>query len=31
VPFNQNDPPAGLPVSPLAPAPSPVGFRWDGA
>ena len=29
VPFNQNDPPAGLPVSPLTPAPSPVGFRWD--
>ena len=29
VPFNQNDPPAGLPVSPLAPAPAPVGFRWD--
>jgi hypothetical protein len=28
-PFNQNDPPAGLPVSPLAPAPSRVGFRWD--
>jgi L-alanine-DL-glutamate epimerase-like enolase superfamily enzyme len=29
VPFNQNDPPAGLPVSPLAPAPAPVGFRWN--
>ena len=29
VPFNQNDPPAGLPVSPLAPAPAPVGFRWE--
>ena len=28
-PFNQNDPPAGLPVSPLTPAPSPVGFRWE--
>ena len=28
VPFNQNDPPAGLPTSPLPPAPSPVGFRW---
>jgi len=28
-PFNQNDPPAGLPVSPLAPAPAPVGFRWE--
>jgi hypothetical protein len=30
VPFNQNDPPAGLPVSPLPPAPAPVGFRWEG-
>ena len=29
VPFNENDPPAGLPVSPLAPAPAPVGFRWE--
>ncbi len=29
VPFNQNDPPAGLPVSPLPPSPSAVGFRWD--
>jgi hypothetical protein len=28
VPFNQDDPPAGLPVSPLTPAPAPVGFRW---
>jgi L-alanine-DL-glutamate epimerase-like enolase superfamily enzyme len=26
--FNVNDPPAGLPVSPLAPAPSATGFRW---
>jgi L-alanine-DL-glutamate epimerase-like enolase superfamily enzyme len=26
--FNENDPPDGLPVSPLAPAPSRVGFRW---
>jgi hypothetical protein len=26
--FNQTDPPAGLPSSPLAPAPSAVGFRW---
>ncbi|HTT27050.1 MAG TPA: hypothetical protein VMG37_01460 [Solirubrobacteraceae bacterium] len=26
--FNENDPPDGLPVSPLAPAPSPAGFRW---
>ena len=30
-PFNEYDPPAGLPVSPLAPAPSPVGFRWESA
>ena len=28
-PFNENDPPAGLPVSPLPPSPAPVGFRWD--
>ncbi|MFL5829485.1 MAG: hypothetical protein ACJ76X_06170 [Solirubrobacteraceae bacterium] len=27
--FNQNEPPPGLPSSPLPPAPSPVGFRWD--
>jgi L-alanine-DL-glutamate epimerase-like enolase superfamily enzyme len=27
-PFNENDPPDGLPVSPLPPAPSPTGFRW---
>jgi L-alanine-DL-glutamate epimerase-like enolase superfamily enzyme len=26
--FNVNDPPDGLPVSPLPPAPSDVGFRW---
>jgi L-alanine-DL-glutamate epimerase-like enolase superfamily enzyme len=26
--YNQNDPPAGLPASPLAPAPTAVGFRW---
>ncbi len=26
--YNENDPPAGLPVSPLPPAPSAVGFRW---
>jgi hypothetical protein len=31
VPFNQDDPPAGLPVSPLAPAPAAVGFRWEGS
>lgn len=30
-PFNENDPPAGLPVSPLAPAPSVVGFHWESA
>lgn len=28
--FNQNDPPAGLPASPLPPAPDAVGFRWLG-
>jgi hypothetical protein len=27
--FNQNDPPPGLPESPLPPTPSAVGFRWD--
>jgi hypothetical protein len=26
--YNAPDPPAGLPISPLAPAPSPTGFRW---
>jgi hypothetical protein len=26
--FNLPEPPAGLPASPLAPAPSSVGFRW---
>jgi L-alanine-DL-glutamate epimerase-like enolase superfamily enzyme len=26
--FHVADPPAGLPVSPLAPAPSATGFRW---
>jgi len=26
--YNLPDPPAGLPVSPLAPAPAPSGFRW---
>jgi hypothetical protein len=29
-PFNQDDPPAGLPTSPLPPAPDAVGFRWLG-
>jgi L-alanine-DL-glutamate epimerase-like enolase superfamily enzyme len=27
--FNLPDPRAGLPSSPLAPAPAPLGFRWD--
>ncbi len=27
--FNLPEPPAGLPESPLAPAPSAVGFRWE--
>jgi L-alanine-DL-glutamate epimerase-like enolase superfamily enzyme len=27
--YNMPDPPAGLPDSPLAPAPSATGFRWD--
>jgi hypothetical protein len=26
--YNQDDPPPGLPVSPLEPAPDLVGFRW---
>ena len=26
--YNQNDPPPGLPLSPLVPSPSRVGFRW---
>ena len=26
--FNVPQPPAGLPASPLAPAPAPLGFRW---
>ena len=26
--YNENDPPPGLPDSPLAPTPSPTGFRW---
>ncbi len=26
--YNENDPPPGLPDSPLPPAPAPVGFRW---
>lgn len=28
--YNESDPPAGLPDSPLAPAPATVGFRWGG-
>ena len=31
VPFNQEDPPAGLPDSPLPVSAAPVGFRWEGA
>jgi hypothetical protein len=27
--YNVPDPPLGLPVSPLPPAPEPVGFRWN--
>ena len=27
--YNVEDPPAGLPDSPLAPAPAAVGFRWE--
>jgi L-alanine-DL-glutamate epimerase-like enolase superfamily enzyme len=27
--FNLPDPPAGLPASPLAAAPAPLGFRWQ--
>ena len=29
--YNLPEPPAGLPDSPLAPAPSAVGFRWEAA
>jgi L-alanine-DL-glutamate epimerase-like enolase superfamily enzyme len=29
--FNLPDTPAGLPESPLAPAPAPLGFRWEAA
>jgi L-alanine-DL-glutamate epimerase-like enolase superfamily enzyme len=29
--FNLPEPPAGLPESPLAPAPAPLGFRWENA
>ena len=27
--YNQNDPPPGLPSSPLTPAASDIGFRWE--
>jgi L-alanine-DL-glutamate epimerase-like enolase superfamily enzyme len=27
--FNQPEPPEGLPTSPIAPAPSATGFRWE--
>jgi hypothetical protein len=26
--YNQDDPPPGLPTSPLPAAPAPIGFRW---
>jgi L-alanine-DL-glutamate epimerase-like enolase superfamily enzyme len=29
--FHESDPVPGLPVSPLRPAPEPVGFRWSAA
>jgi hypothetical protein len=29
--YNVDDPPPGLPASPLPAAPSDVGFRWDSA
>ncbi len=29
--FHESDPAPGLPVSPLPPAPAPVGFRWSAA
>jgi hypothetical protein len=30
-PYNVDDPPLGLPSSPLPPAPDAVGFRWTGS
>jgi hypothetical protein len=29
--YNENDPPPGLPSSPLPPNPDPTGFRWSAA
>ena len=29
--YNENDPPPGLPSSPLPPTPDPIGFRWSAA
>jgi hypothetical protein len=26
--YNEDDPPGGLPASPLAPRPAATGFRW---
>jgi hypothetical protein len=28
--YNVDEPQPGLPSSPLPPAPSEIGFRWDG-
>jgi hypothetical protein len=28
--YNDNDPPDGLPASPLPPRPAATGFRWEG-
>jgi hypothetical protein len=29
--YNEREPQAGLPVSPLGPAAAPTGFRWEAA